>query len=868
MNSVSPSPLFAAYQSPGWVYDELLNADGSVRSHWSPFIDHIQRLGPKRTDRLWEKSRSALEVSQRHSNHAHSNHDGPSTELNRFVADRPWDVDAIPWVIDRDDWQTLTDGLIQRAQVLDATLADLYGEQRLLSEGIVPPELLYEHPAFNRGVATLNRSRRRFLNLYAVDVARSVDGQWWVLADRTDAALGLGYALENRLILSRTFPGVFHEMNVERYSGFCDALQRELGQIARRIEPSGRIVILTEGPQHSGYFEDFYLANFLGVTLTQGSDLIVRDNRLWLKTIGGLEPVSVVFRRMSDAFCDPLEQTSESATLGNNPVGCAALTSVCRAGNVEIINPLGSSLVESAAFMSFLGPISKRLFGEDLKINSLATWWCGQPSELSRVQQDDQLQTNSAFRNGRRRSVNSIFRFEADYQQRLLESPQSYVGQETIFRSSLPTRVSGKLRSYQATLRLFLLGTDNGFQVLPGGLARVDNQENAFQSDVLAGQFCKDVWVIGDQRPVAHESLSQLQLTPQYQLPTGDIPSRVADNFLWLGRTIERVDSSARLVRTSIRRSAGEANFELERDWPGLVRQLANRGLIEPDYAVAAFQPSLEPLKNRLVRVIVQRGYHSSLPANVDQIIRLAGSLRDRLSLDAWECLLQLHSRVDNAVAVDDVTPYDLLTLTSQIIRELAGFVGLISESMTRSLAWRFLDLGRRIERCLVSSSIALQIASGSKKDVAQWQALVEAADSSMTYRFRYLGNWEIQSVLNLLFADESNPRSVAHQLVSIQEHLSVIEGLPGFDDANGGSEVTNTQAGKDYVEAASKVADSLSKIRKLFPAQPKKFDIQSIEKLRQQVADDSQAILAEIPQVFDRLQARYVSHTQLQRFN
>src|SRR6202163_2472634 len=356
--------LSTGYPQTAGVYDEMSAALGVLRPHWDLFINSLSALRGQELARRWQTARQRI----RENGVTYNVYGDP------LGMDRPWNLDAIPLIIPPSEWSQLETGLIQRARLLNGILADLYGPQQLLRGGHIPPALVFANPAFWRPCHNVPVAGNTYLHLLAVDLARSPDGDWWVLSDRTQAPSGAGYALENRIVLAETFPELFHELRVKRVASFFRSFRDTLLRLSPLPRDHPRIVLLTPGPYNETYFEHSYLARYLGLLLVQGGDLTVRDSRVFLKTLEGLKPVDVIWRRVDDSFCDPIELRSDSF------LGVAGLVEAVRAGNVAVANALGSGLTETSAFMPFLPGLSQRMLGEPLKLPAVAAAWCGQPS--------------------------------------------------------------------------------------------------------------------------------------------------------------------------------------------------------------------------------------------------------------------------------------------------------------------------------------------------------------------------------------------------------------------------------------------------------------------------------------------------------
>ncbi len=530
-----------AYESTAGFYDEAVNRAG-LRPHWKIAVDSLAQIGKEGLERRWAEARRLI----------HDNGVTYNVYNEEQTSTRPWQLDPVPLMMDPTEWQFLEQAVIQRAQLFNHILSDLYGPQELLKSGKLPPELVFPNPAFLRPCWGIQPPGGVYLPTYSADLARSPDGRWWVLGDRTQAPSGAGYTIENRLVMTRVLPDVFRKAGVRRLAGYFQAYRDSLRQLAPNHRDNPRVVVLTPGPYSETYFEHAFLARYLGYTLVEGGDLKVRDGKIFLKTLGGLLQVDVIVRRQDDSFCDPLELR------GDSMLGVPGLVQVARAGNVAIINPLGSGLAESPAYEAFLPSLCQSLLGEELQLPTVATWWCGQRRERNYVLEHlDQLVIKSTYPTLRREALNNpIFGNQlstlerAELAQKIEAEPIKYVAQERVSLSTVPTWEDGELRPRHAVLRVFAARSGDGYRVLPGGLTRISP---AFDSMMVSMQFgggSKDTWVAGqDESP----SLTLLK-PPAHPLTisrtTFDLPSRVADNLFWLGRYAERTETVLRVART------------------------------------------------------------------------------------------------------------------------------------------------------------------------------------------------------------------------------------------------------------------------------------------------------------------------------
>lgn len=760
----SPKQLFADYAPPAGVFDEAVASNGQFRQAWKPLLQQLSEMGIDRLRNRWNQAQAQIERN--------------GITYNPYEDDglvsRPWALDAIPMVLAESEWQAVTARLGQRARVLNALLQDLFGEQRTLKDRIIPPELVYGHPGWYPAYQDLHVGQQGLLTYCVTDVARDPSGQWWATGDRTRSPFGLGYVLENRITTSRMLAGIFRKTPVCRLAPFYATLKETLRAQAPRFKDNPRIVLWTKGPQSRGYFEDSYLARYLGYTLAEGDDLAVRNDRVQLLTLGGLLPVEVLLRRLDDDDCDSVELNPSS------PIGISSLLNVVREGKVAVANAVGSRLVESPAFLPFLPAVSRHLLGEDLAIPSVATWWCGKPDWCQHVLSNfDRMLVRPAFRmaDARPTVVRSLsIEARESLADQIRQHPERFVGQEMIDRSTTPVLTDDGVESWFVGLRTFQLQTRHGFRSLPGGLARVSPDSDSLNFTMTAGERSQDVWILSE-KPVEPFSLLENSSTLLQPKRSGEeLPSRVADNFFWLGRYSERAAQAARALRTLYARLESE-----DTDGPEtlpLLRYLATQGQVDPDHVVPEFSRTISDATSSLPDSILDAERPLSLRSSVSNALRTALRVRDRISLDMWQAVDRLHDGIQDAINRSDRSTVDMADLLERSLAELAALNGLVGEGMTRTLGWSFFDLGRRLERitqttALLRSFLASQANNGSET----LEALLTVADSLMTYRNRYLSTYQVPVVLDLLMTDTSNPGSIIYQLVRINEHLDAMPG-------------------------------------------------------------------------------------------
>lgn len=733
------------YQSEPGRWDECHAPDGSARHGWGELLGHIDRLGAHEVNRRWEQCRRIIREN------------GVTYNLFRdgAAADRPWQLDPLPMIVAPGEWAAIERGVAQRALAIDRFLADAYGEQRLVRERVIPPGIVYGHPQFLRplhGVAVPNQSR---LHLYACELVRCQDGAWRVAADLCQAPPGAGYALENRIVLSRALPEPFREMRVQRLAGFFMRLRQQLLSLAPRNRDNPRVVLLTPGPYSETYFEHAYLAQYLGISLVQGDDLAVRDERVFLKTLGGLMPVDVVLRRLADDFCDPLELRNDST------LGVLGMVSAVRAGNVAVANALGSGLADSPALVPYLPRITRALLGEDALIEGLPAWWGGDQADVILARLPD-LILRPAWNNRGRPVIPAtlplpeLANLAADIRVR----PHAYLAFERIARSIVPCWDEGRVVAKRMSLRVFAVRDGDGYAVMPGGLARIDGQGDGGQLWFERGGGSKDAWVLADG-PVAEVSMLRSSDAP-LELKRGgiDLPSRVADNLFWLGRYAERAEAVARLMRSAL---ACLAEDSAEADQTQIAAYLAM-------LAKATGTALADAAPSALLVGLIADGAGGPVRTVRDHLRRTSFGVRDRLSADTWRALTALDAELSVEGAED---ANQALARFNRVVIACAALAGMGRENTTRGPGWRFLDIGRRIERASFMVDCMHAAFSAANGGAAALEALLRTADSAITYRSRYLTTIQAAPVVDLVLTDPTNPRAVAFQANQIAEHVA-----------------------------------------------------------------------------------------------
>lgn len=744
--------LIGGYRASAGAWDEMIDEHGAPRPHWRAFVEALARIGPNEVARRFNGAARHLreaDVFYRVFEHG-------------VASARPWPLSGAPVVISAQDWRTIAEGVKQRASLLEHVLRDAYGPQNLVREGALPAPVISGSPDFLRPMVGGQPKGGRFLRFYAADLGRGPDGRWWVLDDRAQAPSGAGFALENRIVLSRALPDALRDLDVERLAGFFETFRASLSELAG--PDAGRICVLTPGPLSETYFEHAYLARYLGFLLAQGEDLIVRHDRVYLRTIAGLRRADVLLRRLDADFADPLALNAASR------IGAPGLARAAKQGHVALANALGAGLVESRALKAFLPMLAEKVLGAPLALPTIATWWCGQANERARVHADlEKMAVAPAFSqagpapfergavSGASLSISQKEKLRAQLETRGMD----YVGQEVAKLSTTPVWSDGRFTPRPFVLRVFVAATgEDDWTVMPGGFARISDSMHSNAVGMQHGGGSADVWVMSDA-PVEQKSLLVRPNEQPIRRQTHTLTSRAADNLFWLARYLERAEASLRIAR-AIAARAGERDRRI-RDVKALMGDL----LIA--WGAADNGAPIDATRQALTRMDCFGG----VPALATAARQSASTIRDLLSPDAWRVIADFAQMFPGGAFWPDADLYDRADAG---LRTLASFAGLAQENMTRAEGWRFLEIGKRIERAIAASRCVRALASP-QATRASIDALLELGDCQITYAQRYFLTSSRAAAIDLMVLDPTNPRSCAFQANRLHD---LVNRLPG----------------------------------------------------------------------------------------
>jgi uncharacterized circularly permuted ATP-grasp superfamily protein/uncharacterized alpha-E superfamily protein len=839
-----PQLAFALDERPGDSWDELRGADGALRPLWRRFFDAAPWLSADPAA-AFVRQRAAIEQQIRADGVTHNLHE----EVGASRA-RPWSLEALPLMVEAADWAQIEAGVVQRAQLLSLMLADVYGPQRLLHDALLPPALLFRHSGYLRPLHGVRPAGGMHLHIAAFDVARGADGRWWVVSQRTQSPSGLGYVLHNRLIVSRLYPEAFRDLRVQHiassYRRLLDTVSQQASEVAQRLGdgPLPRIALLTPGPYSETYFEHAYLARYLGLPLVEGADLTVRGQRIFLRTVEGLEPVHGLIRRLDDDYCDPLELRPDSA------LGVAGLVQVKRAGNLVLANALGSGFLESSAVQGFLPAISRALLGEALALPSLPTWWCGEAAAWASVR--PRLAGHvlrPAFAGGAHPSGGAR-RVAAGEAAALLPhidaDPDAYTVQGHLPPSRAPLPLAdGALAARPAVLRVYAIADPFGrWHVLPGGLTRVATRAPLSVS-MQQGGTSLDTWVVAGGPLDTFSMLPQRLTVDDLAARRAPVASRTGENLFWLGRYTERSEQAVRLARAALMLIDGDEDVPL-----ALLHALS--ALAELAGLVPAGTPGAERspavFERSLLAHLADRGA-GAVGYNLDAMARAAGALRDRLSPEQFGLARRM---ADELAAQLDAQGRGLpstsqaLGALQQLALQLAAVTGAQTDRMTRDHGWRLLSVGRLLERIAGMATVMAHLVEAIDPrggSAVATDLLLELFDSGITFRARYQRHEDLLALIDLLVLDDTNPRAFAGTLRRLRTELGKLPGPAAWRDEM--RALLPAQGGGLALEAL-RSADTMA-----LPA--------ILSALSAQLADGA-------AQLSDRIGQRYFAHAEAER--
>ncbi len=772
--------LLQSYKEKINSYDEVLDQNGEIKPYWKGLFDTLEAIG---IDELEVRNQEIVKKLQE--NGVTYNVYDANQESNR-----PWKLDPIPFLIHESEWKTIEQGLKQRARLLDLILKDLYGPQTLIKNAIIPAELVFDNAGFLLPCFDIRQKYDKQLLNYAADLARGPDGKMWLLDNRTQSPSGAGYALENRLVMSKVFPELNEKTSRKRLSPYFNQLQQTVDTLGNNSNENPNVVFLTPGPGNETYFEHVYLSSYLGYTLVQGNDLLVRDGFVWLKSIDQLERVDVIIRRLDDEWCDPLELRRDSL------LGIAGLLQVIRLGNVTVLNPPGTSIIENYGLMAFMQNACKFLLQEPLLISSIATWWCGHAKELGYVLAN--LPKLIIKKTNRKQGFRSIYARLLNEQQLedlknlIRKNPKDFVAQEEVSLSTTPAFVDGSIEPRYAAIRAFLIADGEDYKVMQGGLTRSSAVKDKFEISNQLGGISKDTWVITDAPTENHEKSVERKNTNN-QL-NNSLTSRNAENLFWLGRLSERTMALRsflkiilnRLNENVVKHGNEQPEFlvvllksltHLTQTYPGFVGKEAKDGEVFNNEAIFA-NPITE-----LLLLINDPKKTGSVVYNIQSLLNTINQVSEKWNNDTRHIINLLEDSLFTLKNTNNIN-YVNHALDKLHIR-LFSFYGNIYETSPRDNGFYLMEAGKNVERLLSLISVFRSTFNYKKVDEEEallMEAILENHHLLAQYRHIYKSHLSLKAVINMVFLEKNLTYTLSFLLNMLTNYLSK---LPKTNEPN-----------------------------------------------------------------------------------
>ena len=842
------SGLLQSYKEKINSYDEVLDKNGQVKPYWKGLFDTLESIGIEELE-----LRNQEIVKKLRENGVTYNVYDSNKESNRA-----WKLDPIPFLIHESEWKSIEKGLKQRAHLLDLILKDLYGPQSLIKNAIIPAELVFDNSGFLLPCFDIRQKHDKQLLNYAVDLARGPDGKMWLLDNRTQAPSGAGYALENRIVMSKVIPELNTKTYRSRLSPYFSQLQQTVDTLGNNTNENPNVVFLTPGPGNETYFEHVYLSSYLGYTLVQGNDLLVRDGFVWLKSIDQLERVDVIIKRLDDEWCDPLELRRDSL------LGIPGLLQVIRLGNVSVVNPPGTSILENYGLMAFMQNACKFLLKEPLLMPSVATWWCGQTKELNFVLAN--LPKLIIKKTNRKQGFRSIYgrllKIEQleDLKKLILKNPKDFVAQEEVSLSTTPSFIDGSIEPRYAAIRAFLVAEGDDYKVMQGGLTRSSAVKDKFEISNQLGGISKDTWVITDS-PIEYHEKSIERKNTNNQL-NNSLTSRNAENLFWLGRLCERTMALrsflkiilSRLNENVTKHGNKQPEFlivllksltHLTQTYPGFVGKEVKDGETFDNEAIFE-NPIAE-----LLLLINDPAKMGSVVYNLQSLLNTINQVSEKWNHDTRRII----NLVDDSLFVLKKTNTNNINYVNHSLDKLHirlfSFYGNIYETLPRDNGFYLLETGKNVERILSLISVFRSTFNFKKieeEEAVLMEAILENHHLLAQYRNIYKSHLSLKEVIKMVFLEKNLPYTLSYLLDTLSYYLSK---LPKTNDPH-------------RLSIAEKSALEASTIVKLIDAESL-VQVDSATQFRPQLDETLSKVFELVCHVSNNLASLYFNHSVMQ---
>lgn len=763
---IKTNTLFKDYFKGFEGYDEVFATDLGIDKDWDKLLDNLSEIGVEQLN----KKQGDIDWLLAENGVTYNIYNDPKG-LNR-----PWKLNIVPFIIQKKEWVTIKKGIQQRSEVLNLLLKDIYGKRDLIKKGIVPFEVIFSHRGFLRACDQIQYKTAKQLLIHSADLARGPDGRMWVVNDRTQAPSGMGYALENRLSINKVFPEVFGDINVEQSSTFFKDFNQLLLNAAPSNKENPTVVILTPGPHNETYFEHSYLSSFLGYPLVKGSDLVVRNGKLWMKSLKGLKQVDVVLRRVDDGFMDPLELREDSY------LGVAGLMEVVRLQNVAIVNPVGSGILENPGLIPFMNGICKYFLNEELILPQIASWWCGQEKERKFVL--EHLSTLVVKRIDRTHRENIYFgEFLSKTELKnlkieILKAPYQFVAQEKINFSTAPNFVDGHLEPRKIVCRTFSVAKNDGYSVMPGGLVRVAAEREELLVSNQKGGTSKDFWVVSDKKQHNIQHYSWHKTTSNPFTGINDVASDTAENLFWSGRYLGRTIVTARYLRMVLNQMASVQFNHRKSESESLkilFQSVTNITSTFPGFTGENEENAMRNPLKEIESVIIDGARIGSFAQTFSSFNYSYYSLRNLWSRDMWRVFDGIQKLWQNLINEKQHTIPVLVKFFDRIITRLIAFMSLTEESILVKQGLLLYFIGLQMEEAFTTiakfrSLIIVQYNQELEYEILE--SLLSSHESLNIYRYSYKSYLSLENVISLILLDKEYAKSLTYQIKRLKKDI------------------------------------------------------------------------------------------------
>ncbi|AXX96420.1 circularly permuted type 2 ATP-grasp protein [Arcobacter ellisii] len=742
-------------------FDEMFDNECNIRPHWKDIIAGLENAGIKQLEQ------KQLEIDWRLEDNGVTYNIYNDPEGNN----RRWNLDPIPLVITSQEWEEVSKGLRQRAKLLNLIFKDLYTEQRLIKEGIVPAEIVFGHKSFIPEVFNFKNKDYYSLRFYASDISRGPDGKFWVINDRTQSPSGLGYAIENRLTMNSISNDLYPNVEIKKMAKFIEGYKNMLKSLSPSNQENPLIALLTPGPLNETYFEHSYLSSYLDLTLVQGEDLLVKNNHLWLKSLKGLRRVDTLIRRVDAQYCDPLELKN------NSHLGVAGLVNVMREDNLSMINPIGVGILENIGLNPFMKNIAKFLLDEELLLPQIATWWCGQKKELDFVLEN--LKNLIVKKIDRTDNIEVYFANKFDEEQllelseKIKKNPHYYVGQEIIDFSTTPSYSKGKIEPRNTVIRAFSYLDEDDYQVLQGGLIRVSPSKDSLVVSNQKGGASKDLWILGKDEDFIGNNIFKNRAFFDSRLE--NISTKRAENLFWMGRYLSRAITTARMIRFNLKSMLNINRYD-DNTNSKQTTKILNTALTHLTMCYPGFldEELKQPLAE-IISLIKDKNRVGSLSFSLSLLSNLNASVKNLLTMEAWRIYEKMQKEWNNYNKREVLSYKDHINELDKLLIYLMAYKELIDESIFKEQGLILYDIGCKIEisQLLISklrSLLTLKLDKLLEYDVLD--SMLNSYESYNSYRAYYKSSLDLKNVLDFLLFNTKYPKSLIYIITQLLEDL------------------------------------------------------------------------------------------------